>query len=175
MQTNVYKIKKIFTSVLIVVLTAVLCLAQEDTKKTEELSTQEAPKELKAKSLIKTDLLTRKTEPLKPPKRNIFSPASQFIPEGRETPEEIQRKLEERALEFEKDVYDVLLDIRYIGYVVSGKKITALVVFEDEALTLEEGEMITQEIKVSKVSSQFIEISGPEEKITKFSLEGDGQ
>ena len=68
---------------------------------------------------------------------------------------------------------EIIPDIRYIGYITSSHKIVALIIFEGEALAVEEGEKISSDIKIGKISLKEIEIIGPESKKRKYSIEGE--
>jgi Tfp pilus assembly protein PilP len=65
------------------------------------------------------------------------------------------------------------VNIRYMGYVKSGSKITALIVFQGEALAVEKGEMIALELQVVEITTEEIEVIGPDRQLLKFPLEGD--
>ena len=65
------------------------------------------------------------------------------------------------------------LNIRYIGYIVFGEKIVALIIIDGNALAVEKGEMINERIKVGKITPDEIEIMGPDSKKRKYSLEGE--
>lgn len=65
------------------------------------------------------------------------------------------------------------VDIRYMGYVKSGPKITALIVFQGEPLAVEQGEIIALGVQIVSISKEQIEVRGPDNEIRKFPLEGD--
>lgn len=165
--------KKFMTIFLIIFLSAVLCFAQKGEKNKEEKILKKISGEIQGKSFIRKDLLSERKEKLKPPKRNIFSPRKRSNPKVELSPEEVQRKLEEIALRPEENHTEIFLDISYIGYINSGHKIIALIIFEEEALAVEEGEVISPEVKVGKVSTKKIEIIGPDSKKREFYLEGE--
>lgn len=165
---------KKFTAIfMIIFLGAVLCFAQKEEKRKEEETAKKISDATQVKSLIMKDLLSEKKEKLRPPKRNIFSPRMRSNPEVKLSPEEVQRKLEEVALKSEENPPEIFLDISYIGYINSGHKIIALIIFEEEAIAVEEGEVISLDVKVGKVSTKKIEIIGPDSKKREFRLEGE--
>ena len=97
-------------------------------------------------SYIKMNLLLRDIKKLDFPKRNIFSPEAQrrempglsvprrdvgFPPENPRTEERVGFSTSETRL-----------NIKYIGFVKSGKKITALIDFEGEEMAVEEGDYL---------------------------------
>lgn len=165
--------KKFFAVFLIIFLGAFFCFTQEREKSKGEKFLKETSGEIQGKSLIRMDLLREKKEEPKSPKRNIFSPRSRYSPEVEPSPEVVRKKLEEIVSKVEENSPEILLELTYIGYINSGHKIIALIIFEEETLAVEEGEMIGQDIKVGKVSPQKIEIVGPDSKTREFSLEGD--
>jgi len=63
--------------------------------------------------------------------------------------------------------------LKYIGFVKSGQKIIALVILEGEALAVIENEMIGEEIRVGKVTSEEIELIGANSQKWIYSLEGE--
>ena len=159
-----------FGFVLFLCFTAFLSSQSPDqkTKKTEE---KPPPPEL-----IRKDLLVFENAELKPPKRNIFTPQSTGI----QNPEDFEEQFErERAEQLEVDAMVQeeaalqSLGIRYIGYVKSPRKITALILFEGEALAVNEGEEIAVGVTVSSITLEDIEVIGPDQKPRKFPLEGE--
>ena len=65
------------------------------------------------------------------------------------------------------------LGIRFIGYVKSGPKITALILFEGEALAVDVGEEIAEGVSISKITLEDITVIGPDQEPRKFPLEGE--
>lgn len=61
---------------------------------------------------------------------------------------------------------------RYIGYIVFGEKIVALIIIDGNALAVEKGEMISEGVKVGEITPEEIEIMGPDSEKRKYSLEG---
>jgi len=140
---------------------------------------QETPKKEKSGeanprvSFIRMDLLRAEKKPLPPAPRSIFtakrseypSISSAKLKEEMEKIEEIGGIQREQSGEY--------LDLRYIGYVRSGTKIVALVIFQGEALAVAEGEMIVEGITMKKIGLEEIEVIGPDSKLSMFSLEGE--
>ena len=127
----------------------------------------------KEQSLVRKDLLLKREREFKPPRRNIFSPESslrgEFIAENQEVganPLGIEASSKE-------DESQAAIPIRYIGYIDSPQKIIGLIIFENEALAVEEGELLRMGIKVGKITPSEIEIIGPDSAKRKFSLEGE--
>lgn len=128
-------------------------------------------------SFIKMKLLLRDIKKLDFPKRNIFSPEAQRreMPGLRVAGENIGFPSEspqtEDSIEFSTSKTD--MNLRYIGFVKSGKKIIALIDFEEEEMAVEEGEVISEGVTVGKITYQEIIIIGPDSRQMKFVLEGE--
>ena len=65
------------------------------------------------------------------------------------------------------------MNIRYIGHIRSGQKIVALIVYEDTAIAVEKGEMISEGVQIGDVTSEYVEIVGPDSVRRKYTLEGE--
>ncbi|MCK4364290.1 MAG: hypothetical protein KAW85_05775, partial [Candidatus Aminicenantes bacterium] len=65
------------------------------------------------------------------------------------------------------------LNIRYIGYVISDDKMVALIVFEGDALAVESGEVISEGVKIGKITPEEIEIVGSDSQKRRYYLEGE--
>ncbi|MFB0565578.1 MAG: hypothetical protein ACETWK_07865 [Candidatus Aminicenantaceae bacterium] len=130
------------------------------------------PVEVVKENLIRKNLLFEKSEKLNPPVRNIFSPHNKSISGVPFISEEIRVKPNVISSESMEETSEGIPEIRYIGYIDSGQKIIGLIIFKDETLAVEEGEIVTGEMKVGRISPKEIEILGPNSKIWKFSLEG---
>ena len=126
--------------------------------------------------LIRKDLLTHEIKKLDPPKRNIFIPNSSGRLEVDEFEEKNERQLAEQqnieALEAEQ-LLTHPLGLRYIGYVKSAQKITALILFEGEALAVDVDEEIAEGVRISKITLEDITVIGPAQEPWKFPLEGE--
>jgi len=124
-------------------------------------------------SYIRMDLLRAEKKPLPPAPRSIFTAqrSKHTVVEAERLQEEMERV--EGTGDIQREQSREYLDLRYIGYVRSGTKIVALVIFQGEALAVAEGEMIAEGITVKKIGLEEIEVMGPDSKISMFSLEGE--
>jgi len=127
-------------------------------------------------SLIRKDLLSLDIKKLDPPKRNIFTPNSsggQAIDEFGDM--NIGQQAEQQNLgALGAELSSVrALGFRYIGYVKSGQKITALILFEGEALAVDVGEEIAEGVSISKITREDITVIGPDQEPRTFPLEGE--
>jgi hypothetical protein len=122
------------------------------------------------------DLLSSEKNPMPPPKRNIFTEGSASVVEEL-NPEELKERMEEirNNLNTQSQGEKTLssLNLRYLGYVLSGRKIVGLIVFEGEALAVVEGDLITDGFTVGRISPEEIEVVGEDSKPLMFSIEGE--
>jgi len=140
---------------------------------------QESPKKKKSEktniraSFIRMDLLRAEKKPLPPAARSIFTARRAAYPDidSPRLEEDIERKEESGGIQREQP--GEFLDLRYIGYIRSGTKIVALVIFQGEALAVVEGEMVAEGITVKNIGLEDIEVLGPDLKSSLFSLEGE--
>ncbi len=125
-------------------------------------------------SLIRRDLLVLDKKKLDPPKRNIFTPNSagsqessafEDIDERQQAEQQNMEALESGPLSLSS------LAIRYIGYVKSGQRITAMIIFEGEALAVDVGEEIAEGVSISMITLEDITVIGPDKEPRKFPLE----
>jgi len=133
------------------------------------------------KSLLRRDLLNLKKPEAAPPKRNIFAPRI-----GPNRPGEAARALEPLpasdfsageepagAKETAPAPPVITVDLRYIGFIVSARRLVALVVFEGQAIAVVEGDVVGEGIRVGKVNRDEIEVVLPDSSTRTFPLEGE--
>lgn len=139
----------------------------------EEKISKEKP-ELKAeKSLIRKELLFVERKELKPPRRNIFSLRSSGIREEESEAFEVPQGPQEAGTDSENEALLSSFSLRYIGYIDSGQRIVALIIFEGQAVAVEKGERISEQLQVGKITTKEIEIIGPGAEKRTYSLEGE--
>jgi hypothetical protein len=156
-----------FSLVLFVFFTALIFSQNNNQEKTEE---KQPPV-----GLIRKDLLSLDIKKLDPPKRNIFTPNSAGLLEIEkiENINETQQGGQQNSEDLKGEVPFVrALGLRYIGYVKSGQKITALILFEGEALAVDVGEEIAESVSISKITLEDITVIGPDNEPQTFPLEG---
>lgn len=139
----------------------------------EEKSPKKEPEEKGIKSLIRKELLLREGKKLEPPRRNIFSPRNPGRVETEMDPIKSQQNAQENVAFLKEGTSRLPLNIKYIGYIVSVEKIVALIIFRGDTLAVEEGEMISQGVKIGKITLREIEIIGPDSGEKKYRLEGE--
>ncbi len=129
-----------------------------------------------ADSFIRMDLLTEEKKPMSPPMRNIFTQKSAAVFEDLGS-EEIEEESDEAMsttdspAQIENTISS--LNLRYLGYVLSGRKVVGLIVFRGEALAVVEGDLIAEGFTVGRISPDDIEVLGPDSEPMMFSLEGE--
>lgn len=138
----------------------------------EKLQKKEAG-EKGTKSLIRKELLLKKKIKLEPPQRNIFSVHKTDRQEKREDISRSQQNPQGNPALSREAPSPGQLQIRYVGYVISGEKIIALIIFRGNTLAVEKGEMISEGVKVGEITSAAIEIVSSNSEKRKFPLEGE--
>jgi hypothetical protein len=167
---------KRFLSFFLVILWTGLCLATRGDEIEVNQAAKKISEDVAGKNLIRKDLLFEKKEKLSPPRRNIFSPQGVSVAQAESPPAEAgasQKVPFPSGEDSEGDSTGTKPDLRYLGYVKSGQKITALIFFEGEALAVVEDEMIRVGIRIGKVTSEEIELIGADSQKWKYSLEGE--
>jgi len=162
---------KWFYACVLVVCCASLLIARIQDKPQETESAK-----VKVDSFIRMDLLSAEKKPMPPPKRNIFTVGSASAAEEL-SPEALEARMEEirnsQITQTQGEEMLSSLNLRYLGYVLSGRKIVGLIVFESEALAVVEGDLITDGFTVGRISPEEIEVIGPDSKPEMFSIEGE--
>jgi len=162
------KVNRTLALVLILTLTCGPYLGGLQVKSPDEKQETEAQK-----SLVRKDLLKIKKDVPSRPRRNIFSPRGMEVSDedvaSLLSPRDFQEQ--ETVDEEETPFYEVSL--RYIGYIDTGERIVALIIFEGEAVAVEENEMISEQFKVGKVTRETLAIIGPGGEKREFPLEGE--
>jgi len=142
---------------------------QEKPQKTESAKAS-------ADSFIRMDLLSSEMKPMPPPERNIFTVGSTSVAEEL-SPEALEERMEEirnsHNTQSQGENSMSSLNLRYLGYVLSGRKIVGLIVFKGEALAVVEGDLITDGFTVGRISPEEIEVLRPDSKPVMFSIEGE--
>ena len=162
------KAKKIVPALLIVLLCPSFWLGAQ-----KENAKKKSDPEKEVKSLIKKDLLFKERKKLGPPRRNIFSTRKSEIRSTKVNPVLPEKDTQELKDLIAERISSRLLNIRYVGYIVSGEKIVALIFFEENVIAVEEGEVIAEGVEVEKITPVEIEIIGPDSKKRKYPLEGE--
>jgi hypothetical protein len=152
---------------------ALLGTAILSAQEAQESGTKEKEKAVVMESFLRMDLLRAEKKPLPPPRRNIFTGRKTAAEEedvefsGKSEPTEEKMP----APPVEPNIQE--LDLRYLGYVRSGERMVALIIFQGEALAVAEGEQIEEGVTVSKILPDEIEVTGPDSEPSIFFLEGE--
>ncbi len=127
------------------------------------------------KGLIRKDLLLREKIELGNPARNIFTLRRSVNREIEKNPVKLRQNQQQNpTLPGKYEASSSLpLNIRYIGYVISDDKMVALIVFEGDALAVESGEVISEGVKIGKITPEEIEIIGSDSQKRRYYLEGE--
>ena len=130
------------------------------------------------KSLIRKELLTSLNKTLIPPKRNIFtrqragaianeiSSSGDFqafqAPGQKKSPDQQETAIEETRI-----------NVNYIGYVKSGKRVVALIIFEGETYAVESGDVLEMGLTIGDITPDKMEIINLGSEPIKINLEGE--
>jgi hypothetical protein len=151
----------------------VLCRASWTTGQIKKAPTPQFNPE---KSLIRKDLLAPRPGELPLPRRNIFSPSSQssriVLPPAINpviAPLPVHPGADNSPVQ---EPSEPGLNLSYVGYVRTAKKMIALIVLDGQPDAVKEGEMIRPGFKLVRITARDIEVSGPDSKTQKFSLQG---
>ncbi len=125
-------------------------------------------------SFIKKELIPKGREFINP-WRNIFIPygSNAARKNMKEIPSSASGVLGSSQHKIAEVSPDMGLNLKYVGYVVSGEKIMALVIFQGQARAVGKDEMLSEEFRVKRVTKEEIEIFGPGSKTIIFTLEGE--
>ncbi|MGD8538849.1 MAG: hypothetical protein PVI66_09030 [Candidatus Aminicenantes bacterium] len=160
----------IYTFVIVVCCASLLFAVDQETPQKPKSET------VGADSFIRMDLLTAEKKPMPTPKRNIFTQKSAAVFEGL-SPEAIEKKIEEARgttdspAQGENSISP--LNLRYLGYVLSGRKVVGLIVFRGEALAVVEGELIAEGFTIGRINPDEIEVLGSDREPMMFPIEGE--
>ncbi len=131
------------------------------------------PLKEEAKSLIRLDLLRSEKTEAGLPRRNIFAPRSRFhFPIPLHVRESIGPD-ESEPFPGEGGRPALSVNLQYIGFIESPKRIIALIIFEGKATAVAEGEVLSEGVRIGGISPTEIEIIMPDSTARKFSLEGE--
>jgi hypothetical protein len=162
------------------VLAVGFCPARPQSRpKTKPAPRAAAPGEVK--SLVRKDLLQFKTPEAAPPKRNIFAPRSgPNRPAGAAQPAQPQPGLpfsEADQPAGDKEAAPappvITVNLRYIGYIESPRRLVALIIYEGRAIAVVEGDVVGEGSRIGKISREEVEVVLPDSSTRTFSLEGD--
>jgi hypothetical protein len=70
---------------------------------------------------------------------------------------------------------EFFINVKYIGYVRTPKKIVGLIMYEGMAVAVYSGEIIAEGMQIGEITAETIEIIGPNSFRQKVPLEGDQQ
>jgi len=136
-------------------------------------------KEKRQNSLIMKELLILPKKSLAPPKRNIFtrqranSGANEFSPSGdfqspaQTSGQKISPDQEKSAME------EALINVKYIGYVKSGKRVVALIILDGQTYAVESGDILEMGVAIGEITSDDMEIFDQGSEPKRITLEGE--
>jgi hypothetical protein len=147
---------------------ALACSGQA-AKKTPEKSAAAQPQ----KPLIRKDLLQKKTRGTAAIKRDLFSPQSIL---GNQVMPPVMPKVKTTADEetpAAESQPPLVLHYIGFGYNQTKQKYFAMIFFQEQVTTVQEGEALGPGWKVVKITAKELQVEGPDGKPLTFSREGD--
>jgi len=144
-----------------------------------------APSDKKAApavSLIRMDLLKIQERPNTTMKRDLFIPERQSMPMGIAPAGSLMsgtlKQPQRSGVGAQADAEpgpppEPVLNARYVGYIRGKTRITALVLFENRAMAIDEGEPLDTVWKVVKITTEGIDVQGADGKTQSVALEGE--
>jgi hypothetical protein len=147
---------------------SLLC-GQKETPKKRDVGEGEG------KSLVQKDLLLKEKKGLQPPLRNIFSPRRTGLGPSELKGVGIPQSLQKNPGTVGPEPSHASLNLSYIGYIVSGEKIIALIVLEGDILYVEKGDIIQEGIRIGEITASEIEVIGPGSEKKKYLIQGDSE
>jgi len=134
-------------------------------------------------TLIRMDLLRLSQGESRLFRRNIFAPGPAYgapSPPGVQAP---QVSTEGRQSDFVQPPAEGVptkvivpafnVNLRYVGFIMSARRLVALIILDGQALAVAEGEVVSEGVRVGKITVEEIEIVLPDSSTRKFSLEGE--
>ncbi|MGB7296477.1 MAG: hypothetical protein WBC70_12890 [Candidatus Aminicenantales bacterium] len=131
--------------------------------------------------LLRMDLLERPQEEMIPPRRNIFAPGAKLSrPEDMAVQQSQQWAPDDHDVETPVPAAELIaapplwtVNLRYIGFIESSRRMIALVVFEGQAVAVVEGEVVGEGMRIGKITREQVEVVLPDSSTRLFSLEGE--
>jgi hypothetical protein len=136
-------------------------------------------KEKRQNSLIMKELLIPAKKSLAPPKRNIFtrqrensainefSPSGDFQSPAQTSGQKISPDQNKSAME------EARINVQYIGYVKSEKKVVALIILEGQTYAVESGDILEMGMTIGEITPDDIEIIDQGSEPKRINLEGE--
>ncbi|MFW6128962.1 MAG: hypothetical protein ACOC6P_01795 [Candidatus Aminicenantaceae bacterium] len=125
------------------------------------------------KSLVRKELLYEKKKGIEKTVRNIFIPYRLWKENVEEEQIRNRPAAEKKREEVESKKSDPSFGLEYIGYIESGERIVAIIFLEGKAFAVKKGEMLAENIEITSITREEIEIKGPDEEKKKFSRQGE--
>lgn len=128
--------------------------------------------------MIRKELLTLLDRTLIPPKRNIFTrQRARAIANEISSFEDSQTfqtpGLKKPMGQRETVTEEARINVKYIGYVKSGKRVVALILFEGNTYAVESGDVLEMGLTIGDISPDGMEIIGKGSEPTRINLEGE--
>jgi len=157
---------------------AILFLAVIVCAETRQETQEPSLQKVKGKtSLVRKDLLQPAQKQLSPPLRNIFT-RQRISSSGEESgyfgaDQNLSLGESRSQAGPENQNAEISIDVKYIGYVRSEKRVIALIIFGGETYAVESGDMLEGGIHIGEITPDDIEVIAPDSEPNKVKLEGE--
>jgi len=144
------------------------CISSQDEKEKKQEKKEQT-------SLIRKELLTPTKESLPPIKRNIFTRQRTIAVEDEiSSPGDFQNPEQKKsAMQQKLAAEEIQINVKYIGYVQSGKKVVALIILEGNTYAVESGDVLETGLTIGEITPELMEIFERGSEPKKISLEGE--
>jgi hypothetical protein len=131
---------------------------------------------------LRMDLLQLPEKEMAAPRRNIFAPqrgggARPADLSSFESQQPVRGMTDEESPVLPGEPVPappvVTVNLRYIGYIESSRKMIALVVFEGQAVAVVEGEVVGEGVRIGKITREEVGLILPDSSTRAFPLEGE--
>lgn len=128
-------------------------------------------------SLIKKELLNIQNKRFPSPRRNIFLRQRVSMSQNEISPSTggdlRMPNAEDSPSRKETEQEKIGFHLNYIGYVRSGDRVVALILWEGEVYPVESGDVLEGGVAIGEISPDDIEIIGPDSVSRRIKLEGE--
>ena len=131
-----------------------------------------------SKSLIRKELLDSLDKTLIPPKRNIFTqqranPITSEMPPSGEN-QAFQLPGQKKFPDQQEAVSEVSrINVIYIGYVKSGDRVVALIIFDGDTYAVESGDVLDRGLTIGEITPDDMEVFDNGTEPRRINLEGE--
>jgi hypothetical protein len=132
-------------------------------------------------SLLRKDLLVPSKKSFPPPKRNIFLRQRKMVAGGEVDPStgipipgQQRSTAQSESVARQKSAAErVQSNVKYIGYVQSGKKVVALIILGGDSYAVQSGDVLDTGLSIGEITPDEMEIFDRGQEAIRIKLEGE--